>query len=126
MPPKPSFKVKISANEKENVSLPSSSTMSFALPGTLAEDKLLRKSQRESSFNSSNVSKTRLSEWDLNVSNAGPLPAQSSTSIAYGMPTPQTPWNLLDIGHTMDLETGVYNDVVGRVGWTASEDCFPL
>ncbi|KAF8955296.1 hypothetical protein BDZ97DRAFT_1858583, partial [Flammula alnicola] len=72
--------------------------MSFALPGTLAEDKLLRRSQRESTFQCSNIQKTRLSEWDLSISNTAPLPGPSSTSIAYGMPTPQTPLNMLDFG----------------------------
>ena len=65
------------------------STMTnFALALAL-EDKLSRKS-RESSFHSSNNKKTKLSEWDLNVPDAVPIPGLSSTSTVYGMPTLQS------------------------------------
>ncbi|KAF8950849.1 hypothetical protein BDZ97DRAFT_1865324 [Flammula alnicola] len=80
--------------------------MSFALPGTLAEDKLLRRSQRESTFQSSNIQKMRLSEWDLSVSNTAPLPGPSLTSIAYGMLAPQTPLNMVDFGYAMESDRG--------------------
>ncbi|KAF8957735.1 hypothetical protein BDZ97DRAFT_1844894 [Flammula alnicola] len=119
MPPKPSFRVKLSLSQQENVSGATSTTMmSFALLGTLAEDedKLLRKSQREPTFQSSNVQKTRLSDWDLNISNTAPLLDPSSTSIAYGMPTPQTPLNMLDLGYAMELDTGPTDNIVDRAG----------
>src|SRR6266508_5574600 len=68
---------------------------SFALPGTVAESKLQWKSQRESSFNRSNIQKTSLATWDLNTSISS-LPNQSSTMFAHGMPTPQTPLTTLN------------------------------
>jgi len=44
------------------------------------------------------------SKWDLNTPNTSALPSQSSTTIAYGMPTPQMPLSLLDMGQTMETE----------------------
>ena len=84
MAPRLSFRVKLSPTQQENVLLPTSTMMSFALAGTLAlEDKLSRKSQ-ESSFHSSNIKKTKLSlfqrcsytRYEFNVDcvwNADPL-----------------------------------------------------
>ena len=63
-----SFWVQLFAGKQENVPLCLPTITSFAFPGTLAEWKLLRKSQQESSFSSSHVRKTHLSKWDLNVS----------------------------------------------------------
>jgi hypothetical protein len=102
MPPKASFRVKLPTKQRENVALPPPTTTSFALPGTLAERKLQRKSQWESNFNSLHVQKTRLAEWDLNTpSTSAP---STTTQIAFGMPTPQTPLSLLDMGHTVESE----------------------
>ena len=67
MPPKASFRVKLPPKQLENSHLHPPATTSFALPGTLAEKKLQRKSQRESKFDSSHIQKTRLSEWNLNL-----------------------------------------------------------
>jgi hypothetical protein len=97
MPPKASFRVNLPPKQQENVPLHPPTTTSFALPGTLAERKLQRKSQREANFNGLNVQKARLSEWDLNVPSTSAPPSQSATTIAYGMPTPRTPLRLLDV-----------------------------
>jgi hypothetical protein len=107
MPLKASFRVKLPPKQPENVSLHPPTTTSFSLPGTLAERKLQRKSQRESIFNSFNVQKTRLSEWDLNTPSTSAPPSQSATTFAYGMPTPQTPLHLLDVDHAMEAEAYV-------------------
>jgi len=125
MPPKPTFRVKLSATQQENVPLPTPTMTSFALPGTLAEDKLRRKSQRESSFNNSKILKTRLSEWNLNLSSAGPLSDSITTSIANGMPTSQTPWNTVGLGPIIELETGAAT-LVDEASWMASGATYPL
>ena len=103
MPPKPLFRVKVSTKQQENVPVQLPVMTSFALPGTVAESKLQRKSQRESSFNRSNIQKTSLATWDLNTSISS-LPNQSSTMFAHGMPTPQTPLTSLGMGHTMETD----------------------
>ena len=106
MPPKPSFRVRLSSSQhEENAPAPTSMTM-FALPGSLAEDKLR-----------SNIQKTRLSKWNLNIPGHSFLPGPSSTSIAYGMPTPQTPLNMLgsSLGYMAELDTGAANNVVDEV-----------
>ena len=74
MPPKPSFRVKLSSSRHENALVPLS-TITFALPGTLVEEKLLRRLQIEWR---SKIQKTRLSEWNLNISNQSSLPGPSS------------------------------------------------
>src|SRR5258708_22412959 len=94
MPSKPSFRVKLSAKQQENFPPPLPTTTSFALPGTSADTKLQRKSERESNFKSSHIQKTRLAKWDLNTSS---LP-NHSTMFTYGMPTPQTQLNSLRMG----------------------------
>ncbi|KAF8803516.1 hypothetical protein BYT27DRAFT_7195352 [Phlegmacium glaucopus] len=115
MPPKPSFRVNLSAKQQENVPLQPPTMTSFALPGTLADRKLQRKSQQELSFNSFHIQKTRLSAWDLNAS----PPNQSSTMITYGMPpTPQTPLSSLEMGQ---MEAEAYVERVNSVAW---EDTF--
>jgi len=86
MPPKPTFRVKLSEIQQENVPLPTPTMTSFALPETAAEDKLRRKSQRTFNFSNLKIQKMRLS-------NAGPLSDSIPMSIANGMPTSQIPWN---------------------------------
>ena len=112
MPPKASFRVKPPPKQQENVSLHPPMTTSFALPGTLAERKLQQKSQRESNFK---VQKTRLSEWDLNAPSTSALPTQSSTTIAFGMPTPQTPSSLLDTSRMVESEA--YMERLDSAAW---------
>ena len=103
MPPKPLFRVKVSTKQQENVPVQLPVMTSFTLPGTVAESKLQQKSQRESSFNRSNIQKTSLATWDLNTSISS-LPNQSSTMFAHGMPTPQTLLTSLGMGHTMETD----------------------
>jgi hypothetical protein len=112
MPLKPSFRVKLPPKQQENAPLHPPMTTSFALPGTLAERKAQRKSQRELNFNSSHVQKTRLAEWDLNTPSTSASLLRSSTTIVYGMPTPQTPLSLLDTGHSES-----YVEVSDSAGW---------
>jgi hypothetical protein len=42
-------------------------------------------------------------------------PSQSSTTVAYGMPTPQTPLSLLDMD--VGMETEAHMDRGGYVAW---------
>ena len=115
MPPKASFRVKLPPKEQENVSLHPPTATSFALPGTLAERKLQWKSQRESNFNSLNVQRAHLSEWDLNAPTTSSPLSQSVTTIAYGMPTPQTLLHRPDMAHTVGTEE--YVEIVDCAGW---------
>lgn len=94
---------------------------SFALPGTLAERKLERKSQRESNFK---IQKTRLTEWDLNLNAPGtsaPL-SQSSTTFAFGMPTPLTPLSMLDTVHIVESEECMEMPGSVQAAWKNSEN----
>ena len=119
MPPKPSFRVKLPPKQKENDSLHSPMIISYALPGTLAARKLERKSQREPNFI---VQKTRLTEWNLNLNapcTSAPL-IQSSTTFAFGMPTPQTP--LLDTAvHMVESESYLEMPDSAQAAWEDSE-----
>jgi len=85
----------------------------FALPGTLAESNVKRKLQRESTFNSSRIQKTRLVAWDLNISNSD-LPNQSSTTLRFGMLTPQTPLtrSSVEMDHTTESDTHIERENV--------------
>ena len=119
MPPKPSFRVKLSSKQQENVP---PTTTSFALPGTVADSQLQRKLQRESSFNSSHIQKTRLTTWDLNTSSTSALPNRISTISTCGMTTPQTPSSPAEIlGHTTEADA-----CMERKSGAAWEDTFPL
>ena len=119
MPPKALFRVKLPPKQKENDTLQSPMNINFALPGTLAARKIERKLQRESNFK---VQKTRLSEWNLNLnapSTSAPL-IQSSTTFAFGMPTPQTP--LLDTAvHMVESESYVEMPDSAQAAWEDSE-----
>ena len=117
MPPKASFRVKLPPRQQENAPLQPLTTTSFALPGTAAERKLQRKSQQESSFH---VQKTHLSKWDLNMPATSAQPSQSSTTVAYGMPTPETPLSLPDMDITM--ETTAHTDRVDRGGYAVWDE----
>jgi hypothetical protein len=77
---------------------------------------------QDSSFNSSPIHKTRLAEWDLNVPSTGTLPTQSSTTIEYGMPTPRTPLNLLDMGYMVE-KAEAYMERADCAAWD-SEDTY--
>ena len=107
MPPKASFRVNLSEYQKENAP-PLPLTTSFALPGTLADVKFRRKSQRELGFSNSQIQKTRLATWDFNISTQHALPNQSSTMFTNGMPTPQTPPRTLEMGYTMEADGASY------------------
>src|SRR6266511_4062619 len=89
MPPKASFRVKLSKYQEENAP-PLPLMMSFALPGTLADIKFQHKSQWELGFNNSQIQKTRLATWDLNTSTHALL-SQSSMMFTNGMLMPQMP-----------------------------------
>jgi hypothetical protein len=121
MPPKPSFRVKLPPKQKENDFLDPPMNTSFALPGTLAERKLERKSQRESNFN---IQKTRLTKWDLNLNapstSAPPSQSLSSTAFAFGMPTPKTPLSMLDTAHMVESEE--YMETLESAAWEDSEN----
>ena len=121
MPPKASFRVKLPRKQKENDLLHPPMNTSFALPGTLAERKLERKSQRESNFK---IQKTRLTEWDLNLNAPGtsaPL-SQSSTTFAFGMPTPLTPLSMLDTVHIVESEECMEMPGSVQAAWKNSEN----
>ncbi|KIJ95733.1 hypothetical protein K443DRAFT_11181 [Laccaria amethystina LaAM-08-1] len=120
MPPKASFRVKFPPRQQENAPLQPPTTTSFALPGTLEKQKLQWKSQQGSSSNGLHVRKTHLSKWDLNMPATSAQPSQSSTTVAYGMPTPQTPLSLLDIDVTMETEAHM-----DRGGYAAWDEPFP-
>jgi hypothetical protein len=117
MPPKPSFCVKLLSSQHENAPA-ATSIITFVLPGTLAEDNLQSK-----------ILKMHLSEWNLNISNYSSLPGPSSTSILYGMPTLQTPLNMLGFGDMTELRAGATDNVVDEAvhsHWMAPEVSFPL
>jgi hypothetical protein len=115
MPPKASFRVKIPPRQQENAPLQPPTTTSFALLGTLAKQKLQWKSQQGSSSNDFHFGKTNLSKWDLNMPATSSQPNQSSRTVAYGMPTAQTPLSLPDIDLTM--ETKAHMDKGGYAAW---------
>jgi hypothetical protein len=127
---KPSFRVKLSSSQHENAP-PQTSTVIFALPGTLAEEKMLRRSRNESR---SKVQKTRLSDWNLNISDHDtsssslPYPSSTTTSIAYGMPTPlaQTPLDIFECTTDSELDHGAADNVIDDGDWMASGTSFPL
>jgi len=121
MPPEASFQVKLPPRQQENAPLQTLTTMTFALPGTLAEQKLQWKLQQGSSSNSFHVQKTHLSKWDLNMPATSAQPSQSLMTVAYGMPTPQIPLSLPDMHLTM--ETRVHMDRGGNAAW---DEPFPL
>ena len=118
MPPKASFRVKLPPKQKENDSLHSPTIISYALPGTLAARKLERKSQREPNFI---VQKTCLTEWNLNLnapSTSAPL-IQSSTTFAFGMPTPLS---MLDTEvHVVESESYLEMPDSAQAAWEESE-----
>ena len=66
-----------------------------------------------------------LSEWNFNLSNAGPLSDSIPTSIANGMPTSETPWNTVGLRPIIKSETGAAN-LVDSAGWMASGATYPL
>lgn len=82
---------------------------------TLAERKFQRKSQQGSSSNGLHVRKAHLFKWDLNMPATSAQPSQSSTTVAYGIPTPQTPLSLPDMDVTM--ETEAHMDRGGYAAW---------
>ena len=88
---------------KENASLHSliDTVASFALPSTMAERKLQRKSQRDPNFN---IQKTCLAKLDLNSPSTSALLTQSSTTIAFGIPTLRTLLSMLDTVHMVESE----------------------
>ena len=116
MPPKALFHVKLQKTQEKDP-IPSSIMATFALPGTESEAKVLRK-ERQFNFI---ISKSRLSDWNLNIPNQQTLPSQSSTSILHGMPTPQTPMSSVEMGYTMKLGTDCAMDTVD---WLAQEASF--
>jgi hypothetical protein len=121
MPPKPSFRVKLSGKQQENLPPNPPTTTTFALPGTIADNKLQRKLQRQSTFNSLGIQKSRLDEWDVNLlSSTSALSIQNSTTIAYGLPTPETLLNPLEIDDAMETEAHEESENYG-----AQDDAFP-
>ena len=107
MPPKPSFQVKLPPKQQGNNPLYPPTITSFALPGTLAERNLQRKSrQQKSNLKSFHVQKTRLVDWNLNApsTTTSAPPSQSWTTISHGMSTSQIPLRLLDMGRTVETE----------------------
>jgi len=122
MPPKPSFRVKLSGKQQENLPPNLPTTTTFALPGTIADNKLQRKLQRQSTFNSLGIQKSRLTEWDVNLPpSTSALSIQNSTTIAYDLPTPDTLLNPLDLEMDDAMESEAYEENYG-----AQEDAFPL
>lgn len=120
MPPKLSFRVKLSGKQQENLPPNPPTTTTFALPGTIADNKLQRKLQRQSTFNSLGIQKSRLAEWDVNLPpSTSALSAQNSTMIAYGLPTPETRWSP-EIGDAIEAEAYEERENYG------AQDAFPL
>ena len=77
-------------------------TTSFALPGTLAPAEIATGVKFQQLACSKDPS-CRMGPG----SSTSALPTQSLTTITYGMPTPQMPLNLLDMGQTMESEAYV-------------------
>ena len=79
MPSKPTFRVHISSSAQENVPPPPATTMTFALPGSAAEDLLQRvpASKPQAVYN---IMKSQLSTWNLNKPNAGEKYDENTTS----------------------------------------------
>ena len=121
MPPKPSFQVKLSGKQQENLPPNPLTTTTFALPGMIADNKLQWKLQWQSTFNSLGIQKSRLDEWDVNfLPSTSALSIQNSTTIAYGLPTLETLLNPLEIGDAMETEAHEESENYG-----AQDDAFP-
>ena len=90
MSSKPSFRVKL-GKQQENLPPNPPTTTTFALPGTIADNKLQRKLQQQSTFNSLHIQKSRLAEWSVGLPpSTSAQSIQNSTTIAYGLPTTET------------------------------------
>jgi hypothetical protein len=125
MPSKPTFRVRIPSSGQENVSpLAPSTTMTFALPGSAAED-LLRRAPAPKPQTVYNIVKSRLSTWNLNTStpNAGEKYDEITTSFASASGFPSDAM-ALDIA--MDREGDIARNVVDRDRWMATEPPGPF
>ena len=72
MPSKPTFRLNIPSSTQENLSPAPPTTITFALPGSAAED-LLQRAPAPKPLTAYNIIKSKLSTWNLNtpLANAG-------------------------------------------------------
>ena len=124
MPTKPTFRVHIPSSAQENASPLPPTTVTFALPGSVAED-LLRLGQAPAPKPQAvyDIMKSQLSTWNLNTPNAGEKYDEITTSGASvsGFPSDTM---VLDIA--MEREGDIASDVVDRDRWMVTEPPGPF
>jgi hypothetical protein len=120
MPPKPTFRVRISDNAQDSALLPPPTMMSFEVPHLPFENFPRPDGQRKPAFT---VRKRLLSDWNLNISGSGIMTGMNSTSNLQGLSTPQTPNNTRGFGSATMLLEGISaaDAIVERDDWLAIE-----